>query len=392
MKGILRNPSPFSGLNDAIRENEYLLFYKDIVNHRNMGAKEFFEYINNKYGDNYKIRKKIEYMSYNISSYKANKLEIIMNYKKAELSNRFENIKALETEFKKIKNVETEQSNVKKSKNLVRKFSYESNLFDTDQIKKELNKLLDDYLNDDVNLSDRELETLNARLLKHISIIDYKKYIDFVIKRKKVEIVNLSDVNQIIEVLKYFIKNLNNKLYKIEFCDYIIKLKKKEIDNYNKEINRLAKKEYRDEKEIKLQINTLILLSDAANEVLNSYINIACGIYIDGEEKLDSSITESISKLIIWKRQKIQKYIKNYNRILDYLINLKNIICNGDKKFLNGLRISSIEIEDDFIIEMLKSITKTLNGYKNICSISLSDSKLDDIKADYLKKVYKNNI
>lgn len=384
MKGYLANPLPIKGLDESIRENNYLLFYKDIVNHRSMTAKEFFKYINNKYGENYKIMEKIEYMSYNISSYKANKLKIILNYKKAELSNKFEEMRALEEKFKKIKNVEIKEYNGEKSK--AKRYNFKSN---TDEIKKDLDKLLDDYLNDEINLTDRELKNLNARLLNHISLIDYKKYIDFVIKRKKVEVVNLNDINQIIEVLEFFIKNLNNKLYKIEFCSYIIKLKKEEIDSYDKKINSLIKKKYNDDNEINSQINTLIILRDEANKVLEFYDNTARDIYIDGEENLDSSKIESISKLNIWKCQRIEKYLKNYNRILDYFVSFKNMICNKDKKSLQDLKKCLVEIEDDFIIEMQKSITEILNQYKKICSISLSDSKLDDAKDYYLKKVYK---
>lgn len=391
MKGYLANPSHVKGLNNAIRENDYLFFYMDIVNHRNLTAKEFFKYINDKYGNNYRIMQRIEYMSYNISSYKADKLKIIINYKEADLDNKFEKIKKLEEDFKKIKNVEIEQYDGCNNKNLIRTNAEIKSSVNIDEIKDDLNNLLDDYLSDEIDLSDRELTNFNARLLKHISFIDYKKYIDFFIKMNKIKIVNLGEIDQIIEVLEYFIKNLNNKLYKMEFCDYIIKIKKEEIASYDKEINHLMKKKELCAEEIESQINTLIVLREESEKILESHTNIVRNTYIEGEENLGSSKTESISKLIIWKCQKIKNKLNNYKKVLGYLINFKNAVYNNDGDLSQIPKIYSVEIEDEFIVEMLKNISKILYEYKRVCAISLSDSKLNDVKHYYLKKVYKNN-
>lgn len=390
MKGYLANPTPFKGLDNAIRENKYLLFYADIVNHRKLNAKEFFEYINNKYGNNYKIMKKIDYMSYNISSYKANKLKLIIKYKEAELDNKLEEVQSLKSEFKKIKKVEVPKDNIVRSNALVKKNGEEKVLFNIDKLKEDLNNSLDKYLNDEIDLSDRELINLNARLLNHMSIIDYKKYIDFIIKRKQIKAVSLKDIDQIIEVLEYFINNLNRKLYNIEFCNYIIKAKKDEISCYDKEIKCLKKNKELCKDEIELQINDLMMLRIEANKILNHYINIARSIYIKGEENLDISKKESISKLIIWKYQRIRSYLKNYKSVLEYLINFKNAVTNNDRHLLQVLKINSYQIEEDFIIEMIKDISKVLYGYKRVSNICLSDSKVDNAKEDYLKKVYNN--
>lgn len=387
----MKKPYHVKGLDISIRENDYLFFYMDIVNHRNLKSKEFFEYINDKYGNNYRIMQKIEYLSYNISSYKADKLRIIMEYKKAELDNKFEKVKKLENDFKKIKNVEIEQYNGSNNKNLIKTNAELKSLVNIDETMGNLGKILDDYLNDKIDLSSEKLTNLNNKLLKYFSQIGYEKYVDFVIKRKKVKIVNQIDINEDIEVLEYFIKNLNNNLYKIEFCDYIIKEKKKEITSYDKEINHLMKKKELCENEIESQINALIVLRDEANKVLNFYTDVVYGIHVDEEDKLDTSITSSISKLIIWKCQKMRTYLNNYKKALNYLNNFKNEISNDDGNLLNVSKIYLSEIKEESIREIINDISKILNVYKSISSASIADSKLGDVKHDYLRKVYKNN-
>ena len=110
MKGNLRNPKPISGLDASIRENKSLYFYMDVVNNRNLKAEEFFDYLTKKYSPNGDLFRKIDSLSRLLTPIRADKVNIVIQYKRAELRNKFELIKKLQNDFDKITDAQIDET------------------------------------------------------------------------------------------------------------------------------------------------------------------------------------------------------------------------------------------------------------------------------------------
>lgn len=136
------------GIGEAIEENEYLFFYMDVVNNRNLQAAEFFNYLNKKYGTNDYISNKINRLSDRISIIKANKLKTIIQYKRAELNNNIEKMQELKSDFDKIVDVKIDGEQSRSTyKYIVLDKNYEKKSEEVkEKIKIELDEFLDDYL------------------------------------------------------------------------------------------------------------------------------------------------------------------------------------------------------------------------------------------------------
>lgn len=214
---------------------------------------------------------------------------------------------------------------------------------------------------------------------------------DFILKKSNIQPISLKEINQIIEVLNYFVKNIKNNKIQLDICDHIIRLKLDEIEAYNKKIKKLEEElnVESDNKNTKLLIQELKKLKINAEEVLVSYIYRMQSIHIDGEDKLSPSIQSSAKKLLIWKINKTKCYLETYSKALNKLLEFKSIIENNDKESLMKFKISKSNIEENFILEVLKSISESLVVYRKVCDTMVSDSKLEEIKEDFIKKVYK---
>lgn len=395
MKGNLRNPRPIRGLDASIRENEALYFYVDVVNNRNLKADEFFEYLTKKYSPKGDLWLKIDSLSKRLSPFRAEKVNIIIQYKRAESRNKIEQMIKLQNNFNKIGDVQISETEIKKNekKTYIKTFD-EENKKDDNKIKVELEQFLDDYLNDKKSFTEKEVYNYNQRLLNHISTIDQKKYIAFLIKSEHIKSIDFNEIDQVIEVLNYFIKNLNTTKNQLEILDYVVRLRLDQINDYDKEIKLL--KSYL-EKESNSDVQSIINASEElkvkSNEILDSCIEKVNSVYILGEENISPSITNNIKKLLIWKIQKIESYLTTYNRILNKLLEFKNIIETNDKDSLKEAKIYKVgkaDIEESFIVETLKSISEALNSYRKVCNINISDAKLDEMKDYYIEKVYTN--
>lgn len=392
MKGNLRNPKPISGLDASIRENKSLYFYMDVVNNRNLKAEEFFDYLTKKYNPNGDLFRKIDSLSGLLTPIRADKVNIVIQYKRAELRNKFELIKKLQNDFDKITDAQIDETiDVRKPNKTCMKTFLDIKKDNTDNIREELNTFLDDYLNNKKSFTEKEVYNYSQRLTKHISIIDYEKYVTFLIKKDNIKTIDINEVDQVIEVLRYFIKNLNENKNELKVLEYVIKIRLLQIEKYDEEIKTIESYLEKGTKgDIESLLNTIKRLKQDSYEILKLSMDKVDSIKIMGEENISSSITENKKKLLIWKMQKIDNYLNDYNRILNQLIKIKNILDKNDKDLLEKTKIYKSDVEESFINEILKSISETLNSYRRVCNLNTSDVKLEEMKDDYISKVYIN--
>lgn len=333
------------GYEECIRDNEQLLFYTDIVNHRNLEPLEFFDYVKGKY--NFKsysaIYERIERIGYILSLAKANTLKIIIDYKKAILNGDNNVVNELKSDFDKIRDIVLEENtyNVqgKKPAVFVKPRSKDKNL-----IANTLNSTIEDYLNGK-EFTEAEYNRLKTNIRSHMSLVDKDMYTDLIIKKVDAKMINNKDLDDLIKVLEYFIFNLNNTL--------------KEIKDYE----------------------DILDSEDVSNKIKN--------IFVGGEENLTDEENKSIKVLYNWKLNRLKKYIKVYNNVISYINAFKENI-ESDNKNLDDFKTLYYDLGDDFIKEILSDMSIFLKGYKQISKVMTSDEKKKNMKDRYIKKLYMN--
>lgn len=396
MKGYLANPRPVVGLDKAINENKNLEFYADIVNNRKLDAKEFFKYIK-KYGDMYKINQKIEHISYNMSIMKANKIKLIIDYKKAEASKDNQKIEELKESFKNIKNVIlSNEANKVESSNLF--YDLQSKEFNKDEVM----NLINDYLNGK-ELDKNEVKNLYRRIKDHLKDLDYKSVNDFNIKASNIEVISAKEVNQIIIILNYFIINLQNNSTTLDnlYSNYkstlsnIKELNKKEKKLNRKKLNLESKKDLigttYDINEIEEEINEISKKITKEELELAKYDLSIKNFLPEISENLREDYKDNIPKLYISKSLRLKKYLKEYRMALEYITSFKIEIKNQDNLENLKINLGNYNIEEDYIIDIINRMRNIVMHYKNMNTLYLSDEKLDDMKKDYINKIYKLN-
>lgn len=398
MKGNLRNPRPIAGLSIAIIENKYLEFWVDIINHRHLEENEFFKYIK-KYGKISEINRKIEYISYHMSSIKANQIKLIIDYKRAMLEKDNMKIENLKDSFNKITSVKLVSDNYVNNNKTIN-YDLPSEEFNKDEV----NNLINDFLKGK-GIPENKLESLRERIRKHLKDLDYKTVNDFNIKLLNIDIVSKDEINQIIEVLNYFIINVQNNIVILDdlYSNYMLFLSDiKELSKENKilqakkvqleskkennliEIKNKLEKTEKEIKEISKKITKEELEMTKCGELIKNFMP-------EVNDKLCDAYKNNISRLYISKSAKLKNYLKNYRIVLEYLVSFKNKVENNEDFEDFSSKLKHLDLEEDYIKDIIDNARTIIRYYKNMNKYNLTDKKLEDMKKDYISKVYKPN-
>lgn len=368
-------PIRYAGYHNAVQDNIYFDFYTDMVNNKDLPAKEFFKYIEDKY--NLKrfdhIYLKVETMEGTVSSYKAEKLRTIIEYKKACLNNDIAKINELKDAFDSIKKEESDTTvMLKKNKPFVPNIK-----------KREKNS----------NLSDEQLYLKSRRLSRHEKNIDINRVLNYIIEKNEIKTINKKDLDDLRKVIKFFIKNLEINYGELLLCQYIVTTRKEELNSLDKRIKTKEKtliniiyKDEEEKDEIKKVLEKFYHEKDKLIDMIDSYGNTAKKIYIKGEESLKDHIANNLGRLCTWKVKKLEVYIKLYKKVLDYIDTFIKTLENKDD--IGKISTIAIDIDDEFIIEILNDIHNFIIGYRDVSKTIVSDKKLCKIKDDYIKKLY----
>lgn len=346
----LRPPRTRKYNDRKVIELEYYYFCEDFINSRHLSTNEFFSYMNKKYGSLTRINYKINYYKENISLYYAHKMEVILSYKLACKDNDIRKMISLREEFDSIKNVKINNPIGKSHKlgeikisNNIRKTKYNE-----DRLQK-VNMAIKRYLKGASDEEVRKILQTKEPIYYHINssisyISNIEDYIQFIIKYNKINKISSVEINQILEVIQFFIINLRKNF------------------------------------------ETFVSYKDALEENEPLIRNF----HISNEENL--KISESLKKLYIWKLNRLKTMLDKYILLYNSIMGIKMFI-EGDKteiqKLLQGVSLKYVD--EEFLFEYYSNLKVVLNLYRKIDrNININDDLKDKIKKLYLNNIYEN--
>ena len=361
----------------TVYECNNLYFYQDIINSRNLEPTEFFKLLNEKYHLPYPsiISRKIDQIAYNISLSKANKLKLVVDYKRACLKGDIEKVNELEKKFKSIQDVVIHENSNSNSINQT---------------------LISKTKPNDIHNFPKKKRENSQFITKCDTKEEIEKLTELVINKNDVNELRKKDLDDIIKVLKYFLYNINLNLHELTFCQHILVTRRRELYSYNRKLKvreeNLINSFYDSEEKKKQAVDEIKSITKEKAKILSllyDYGQIVKNIHIVGEDKLDEKRYSDSSYLCTWKITKLKKYKKVYSQILEEIIAFKKAVSfkNAD---LEKIKISKDEIDEEFIKEILSDILLFLNGYKNIRKVMTSDKKQESIREEYIKRLYKD--
>lgn len=212
-------------------------------------------------------------------------------------------------------------------------------------------KKMDIVLNSDKSISDLVEEgkldekLLFSRVKLYMKYIDNEKYIKFLIKGYNVNSTSLTELNQAIETIDDLIKNLEDRLYKLNFYD-----------------------PNTDEDKIR-------------------------NFHVFNEENLDEYVTGNISRLYHWKVQKLGQLIEKYKNLREtFNIILENKNIKTFKKIpANEQKL--IKADAEFLYKYYKNLFEIKRLYdRGIASLNnIRDSRKKELEDEFNKKLILGN-
>lgn len=194
-------------------ETEMYYVYSDIVNHRNLAPVAFFKYIHENYRSITNLNSIIKEMEKKGLIFCCNNIKLIIDYKEALLMHNKKLQEKLESKFRKI-----EDAKEVLNKNVINESLYYG----------DINKDIDNYLSENEGYNRCEYEKLIYKIQHQISDVDNEKYVTFIDRKHNVKSIDIKEIDELIEILKYFIKNLETNLWEFEFYHYVLETRKEE--------------------------------------------------------------------------------------------------------------------------------------------------------------------
>lgn len=335
-------------------QSEMYCMYSDIVNNRNLNPVAFFKYIYDNYESLDFVKKTIEKMENDGLISLAYNLKIIIDYKEAILMNNKNTTEKLEPEFKKINNVRStlDKNDIRSSCYYAKKKKLEED---------SINLVIDDYLKQNDECDDYEYMKLIYKISNHIKDVDNEKYIRLIDRKYNINKIDKKEIDELIEILEYFLKNLKANLWEFEIYYYIFKTNKKEYEKLNKRKNKTKVKDK----------------IERVESIINLYSNKI------REELTDIKVNDKNPELVICncKIVALRNMIKEYSKLLNELIILKDKLNSNN---INGVKIPPVKINDDYILSIVNEIKTLLKGYNDIMGVSIK--RKNEIKEEFLKK------
>ena len=209
------------------------------------------------------------------------------------------------------------------------------------------NKMIGNLNNSIEKSTNKEEDDLNllTRTKYNLRDIDNDVYINYLTSKYDVKKISLNEISQMYEVVKYFIKHLNNNIELFESYDIV-----------------------KDEDKIR-------------------------SLYIAGEEKIINKPYSGIKALYIWKLKKLKSILKKYNELLssiEEILKTKNVdsfskVSSDTKRFLK---------EEGYLYDTYNELEYVCGIYnKNISSLNtVSQKRIDELKKEYNKRfILENN-
>lgn len=332
-----------------VSECENYYFLEDFINKKDLNDSEFLEYITKRYGTLPKIKGRINYIRENISYIIAHKLETILKYKTGSKEIK----QQLEEEFNKIKNVRINPGIELRTNN---KSLYLDNTSGRNQkIMMEkpsrINTALEEYINGKSEDEVKEILKISSNMNEYIKtnlkyVQSLEKYILFFMKYNNVDTIEINELDQMIEVLRFFVENLETTYNKFE--------------SYSEDISK-----YEDD--------------------IRSF-------YISGEENLGETKTSSLCKLYNWKVNKIKFLLSEYRNVLNSYLQIRLLLETKEDiniKFIGKTEFKNIE--EEFLMNYYLELREGLKYYKELSRITtVEDEKIDELKKIYLNKICKD--
>jgi len=287
------------------------------------------------------INSYISFMRTHLSCYKSEVMDDIL---KLTIARRINDKKTIETITTKLDNKELmpkggiDLSKTGKASLTSKSFNSVNDLKKVIETKKTVKELY--------NEGQIETPYVNQFVKKQLNKIDNDDYIEYLRINNKLNATSLKELNQFLEVIEFFINNMEKRLQLLK--------------SYNPKTDAEKIKE----------------------------------LYVSGEEDLSSFYKDNAKKLLNWKCTVIINKITRYKTLSD---NIKLIINSKNIKDLEQLSTSDKEkINEDeyFVVDYytdLYNIKKAYNG--NVDGLnSVNDERKESIKNDYNKKlIFGNN-
>lgn len=273
----------------------------------------------------YSVRKAVVMsIIYNLSIY----LVTNNNEKVEDCRNKLNNYFKSEEELKKVKESRNEKYNESHSILI-------SNMKET----------IDKVLNDEVIEND-EKSKFNQRVKHNYKEIDKDVYLDFIIKRFKLESVTEKELLELNETIDFFITNLNNN------------------------------------------INILLNLDPLEDDVLPELTRYK----LNGEDALTDTFKSKMTRYYNWKLKSLRRLLDAYEEYKCLLIELNSSDDLTFKNELNSYSRLLLLNEEDFIINFYNNVKKINEIDKSYVSgLIAPDSIVEDYKRSFIKKLSNKN-
>lgn len=315
-------------------------FYKTISENKDKGFNELVDIINEKYLGNFSKKDIIFlYMELKKSTVTLNKAEIItiINMAVARDNNQPEKVMIGEA---KLKMIEVKRQSKKKEENVVEKPDHIDKQNDVNDLMKRVVNGEELKKEDDVI---REIQYAK----RNLKSIDKELYVDFIIKYCDVKSLTKKELDELIETVSFFKKNIQENYAKFKAVD---SSKKEEINKLN-------------------------------------------NIQFEGVDKLDESTIVSAKKLYNWKKTRLKNENILFDKYLKILIQLKNNEEIEELKNITSGDIALLNQEYEFLKDYYSIIRKYYTTYKmHIKGINtINDEEVNKLKKDYRKKLIKDH-
>ncbi|MBQ9024363.1 MAG: hypothetical protein IJ105_03995 [Bacilli bacterium] len=317
------------------RTKKYLILFSLFLENKDLNCEEFINKINKSLNTKYdlsdlkNIIKQIR-MSHSVS--KAETMNDILNY---VISNNTddklkEKLENLDKKFFYMKKGSLCSGNINKNKEL-----------EKEKLIKDINSQMDLIIS-----KEKSGESgLISKVKSNIKYIDFEKYIDFLETNFNIQATSKKELEQFLEVINYFITNLENNLYKLNFLN-----------------------------------------PDKNEDQIRNF-------HVSNEEKLSEYYTNNILRLYKWKKQTIESLLDKYNNIKE---TIEIIIKNNNLKEFKTLKYTELDIikdNEEFVYNYYKDLYEMKKVYeKHVNSLyTINDKDKKTIDELFTKKLLLEN-
>lgn len=168
---------------------------------------------------------------------------------------------------------------------------------------KELNNIMDGVISGTKEIDKEQFNQKMQSIRLRLSEIDKDKYIDFLFALKNVNSISKEEINELLEVFEYFIKNLEN--------------------NYN-------------------------YLSDS-NIPMKDRLEKGSKLKIAGEDTLDSLYKNNPNRLNNWRIDKLEKELNLYNNYKNMLLSIRDEENIDAANQLSAQDKKTLDTQEDFV-------------------------------------------